>query len=91
MHMPTWRKQFDVPGDIRDKLREGKPFDIVINELEEEMKISTILRVRWARIKIPDENDLRHKRACSRERISGKELVLGVHLDWLDKEAKRAG
>lgn len=87
----TWLKQYEILSDIRDKLREGKAFTIVMNELKEDMKIFTIPRVKAVRIKIPDEYDLWHNRACSRAGLTGEDLVRRVYLDWLEREAKRSG
>lgn len=87
----TWHKQYEILGDIRDRLKEGKAFAIVMNELKDDMKIFTIARVKAIRIKIPNEYDLWHKRACSRAGLSGEDLVRRIYLDWLEREAKRSG
>jgi len=87
----TWLKQYEVLGSIRDKLREGKTFDIVVNELKQELKIFTMVRPKSVSIRIPDDYALWHKRACNRARVSGAELVRMVYFDWLGSEARKAG
>jgi len=89
--MKTWRKQYEVLGNIRDKLKEGKTFEIVMTELKQDIKMFTIARIKAVRINIPDEYDLWHKRACSRAGLTGEDLVRRVYFDWLEREAKRSG
>lgn len=80
----TWLKQFEILGSIRDKLREGKIFDIVMREVKEGLKIFTVSRIREVRVKIPSDYELRHKEACARERKEGNQLVLDIYMMWLD-------
>lgn len=87
----TWMQQYEILANIRDKLSEGKTFDIVINELKDEMKIFTMVRPKAVQFKIPEEYSLWHRRACNRSRVSGAELVRMVYFDWLESEAKKAG
>lgn len=86
-----WPKQYEVLGSIRNRLREGKTFDIVINEVKEDMKVFTMVKPKNVTIKIPDEYVMWHKRACNRARVSGAELLRRVYFEWLEREAKKSG
>jgi len=87
----TWRKQYEILANIRDKLKEGKTFEIVMNEVKKELRLFSMTKPKTVAIKIPDVYISWHSRACNRARIGGAELVRKVYFEWLKREAEKEG
>lgn len=89
----TWRKQYEILGSIRDKLKEEKTFEIVMNEVREEHNIHTptMSQIPSVAFKLPAEYGLWHTNALNRANMKTAELVRTIYLEWLEREAKREG
>ena len=89
----TIKKQYEILGNIRDKLREAKTFEIVMKEVKEEHDIHTpkMSNIPSVAFKLPTEYGLWHTNALNRANMKTAELVRTVYLEWLEREAKREG
>jgi len=88
-----WKEQEMILRDIRDKLKEAKTFEIVMNEVREEHNIHTptMSQIPSVAFKLPTEYGLWHTNALNRANMKTAELVRTVYLEWLEREAKREG
>jgi len=86
-------KQYEILESIRDKLKEEKTFEIVMNEVKEEHNIHTpsMSSIPTATFKIPPEYNLWHTNALVQANMKTAQLVREVYLEWLEKEAKKQG
>ena len=86
-------KQEIILRDIRDKLKEAKTFEIVMNEVREEHDIHTpkMSNIPSVAFKLPGEYNLWHTNALNRANMKTAELVRTVYLKWLEREAKKEG
>ena len=89
----TREKQEIILRDIRDKLKEAKTFEIVMNEVREEHDIPTptMSNIPSVAFKLPAEYSLWHKNALINTNMTTAGLVRTVYLEWLEREAKRQG
>lgn len=84
--------RLEILTNIRDELKTGKSFDIVMKTVKEkETKKFKMLHEKPVQIKIPPNYEDWHKKAYERARTKPEKLILDVYLDWLTKEAKREG
>ncbi len=89
----TIEKQYEILVSIRDKLKEAKTFEIVMNEVREEHDIHTpkMSNIPSVAFKLPGEYNLWHTNALNRANMKTAELVRTVYLKWLEREAKKEG
>ena len=84
-------KQYDILGSVRDGLKAGKSFDVVMKEIQEDMMSFEMVRVKSVSFKIPTDYEAWHRQACAHSKMKGAKLVRKVYFDWLKKRAKKEG
>ena len=78
--------------DIRDELKKGKSFELVMEEIKtikEKFSMDSLLEKYTYRINIPTEYRRWHKKACTEARKTDAELIYYIYLTWLKKEAEK--
>lgn len=76
--------------DIRDELKAGKSFEVVMEELETKEKEYLVEEgLQTYSIRVPPNYTRWHERACSEARKKSSDLILSIYLAWLKNKAKK--
>ncbi len=76
--------------DIRDQLKAGKSFEVVMKELKTKEKEYTFEEgVQRYIIRVPPDYTKWHERACSELRKKSNEIISYIYLKWLRDQAKK--
>lgn len=76
--------------DIRDELKAGKSFEVVMEELETKEKEYLVEEgLQTYSIRVPPNYTRWHERACSEARKKSSDMILSIYLAWLKNKAKK--